>query len=166
MPTLDVISINLWDILISFMNLAILYLILRRFLYKPVRNLIAQRRAEVESQYAEAEIANNNANIIRDQWQKRLDKAEADSDMLVKISVANADKRNEMMLAETREKADRMMRRAQEEIEREQKKAEASMKKEIIDVSTSLTEKLIEREIKTEDHRDLIDSFINDLGEE
>ena len=165
MPTLDVISINLWDILISFMNLAILYLILRRFLYKPVRNLIVQRRAEVESQYAEAEIANNNANIIRDQWQKRLDKAEADSDMLVKISVANADKRNEMMLAETREKADRMMRRAQEEIEREQKN-EASMKKEIIDVSTSLTEKLIEREIKTEDHRDLIDSFINDLGDE
>jgi F0F1-type ATP synthase membrane subunit b/b' len=34
-----------------------------------------------------------------------------------------------------------------------------------VDVSSALTEKLIEREINTEDHRKLIDSFISEMGE-
>ena len=34
--TLEVISINLWLVLISLANLAILYAILKKFLYKPL----------------------------------------------------------------------------------------------------------------------------------
>ena len=45
------------------------------------------------------------------------------------------------------------------------KKAEDEIKEQIVDVSSALTEKLIEREINTEDHRKLIDSFISEMGE-
>ena len=47
----------------------------------------------------------------------------------------------------------------------EKKKAEDEIKEQIVDVSSALTEKLIEREINTEDHRRLIDSFISEMGE-
>ena len=39
------------------------------------------------------------------------------------------------------------------------------MKKEIVDVSSAIAEKMLEREVKAEDHRDLIDSFINEMGD-
>ena len=42
MPSLDVISINLWQILISLCNLLILFLILKKFLYKPVRRVMQE----------------------------------------------------------------------------------------------------------------------------
>ena len=45
----------------------------------------------------------------------------------------------------------------------ERKKAEAEMKHEIANVSAQLTGKLLQREINEEDHRDLIDSFLNEL---
>ena len=45
-------------------------------------------------------------------------------------------------------------------------KAEADIKKEIVEVSTALANKLLEREINAEDHRDLIDSFIEKIGDE
>ena len=46
------------------------------------------------------------------------------------------------------------------------KKAEEGIKKEIVEVSTALANKLLEREINAEDHRELIDSFIEKIGDE
>ena len=40
------------------------------------------------------------------------------------------------------------------------------MKREIADVSVQLTGKLLEREMKPEDHRELIDSFLQELDGE
>ena len=46
------------------------------------------------------------------------------------------------------------------------KKAEEQIKREIVEVSGALTEKMLEREINAEDHRNLIDSFLEKVGEE
>ena len=50
--------------------------------------------------------------------------------------------------------------------ELEKKKAQATIRDEIIDVSTMLTEKMLSREINEEDHRELISSFIDGIGED
>ena len=45
---LDVISVNLWHILISLLNLVILFLVVKKFLFKPVKELFARRQAELD----------------------------------------------------------------------------------------------------------------------
>ena len=47
MQSLDVISINIWQIIISLCNLLIIYLILRKFLYAPVRKMLDEREQAV-----------------------------------------------------------------------------------------------------------------------
>ena len=47
MQSLDIISVNLWQILISLANLTILFLLLKKFLYKPVTKMLEQRQAEI-----------------------------------------------------------------------------------------------------------------------
>ena len=54
MQTLDVISVNLWQILASLGNLCLLFWIIKRFLYKPVKNILAKREGELEQQYVAA----------------------------------------------------------------------------------------------------------------
>ena len=49
MQSLDIISVNLWQILISLANLLIIFTILKRFLFKPVQKVVADRQAQVES---------------------------------------------------------------------------------------------------------------------
>ena len=46
--SLDVISVNFWQILISLANLTILFLILKKFLYKPVTKVLTDRQNAVE----------------------------------------------------------------------------------------------------------------------
>lgn len=43
MQSLEVFSLNLWQMLISLCNLIILFLILKKFLYKPVRRALEEQ---------------------------------------------------------------------------------------------------------------------------
>ena len=68
-------------------------------------------------------------------------------------------------VAEAREKADGLLKQAGDSIELERKKAAGEIKEEIVTVSTALAEKLLEREVRAEDHRELIAAFMKEIGE-
>jgi len=166
MQSLDVISVNLWQILISLLNLVLLFLIMKRFLFKPVKNILAKRQEEIDMQYAEAEAAEKAAKESEQQWQEKLSGAEAEANAIIQKATENAKFRGEKLVAEAEEKADSIMRVARTEAELEKKKAADGIKREIVEVSGALTEKLLEREINNDDHRTLIESFIEKVGEQ
>ena len=61
MQNLDVISVNLWQLLVSLVNLVLLFLIVKKFLYKPVKNMLETRQSNIEGQYAAADEAKKQA---------------------------------------------------------------------------------------------------------
>ena len=166
MQTLEVISVNLWQILISLCNLLLLFFIFKIFLYKPIKKTIAARQAALDEQYQAASEAKEDALLQKQRWEDKMQNAQQDADHLLKKAVTNAECRSDQILSDAKEKADGIIRQAGIEAKLERKKAEASIKQEIIDISSCLTEKMLEREIRTEDHRELIDSFIEKIGED
>ena len=56
MNNLDVISLNIWQIIISLLNLVILFFLFRKFLFEPVKKVIAKREAEVNAHYDNAAV--------------------------------------------------------------------------------------------------------------
>ena len=166
MQSLDVISINLWQILISLCNLLILFLIIKKFLYKPVQRLLQKRQSALEEQYAAAEDAQKQAEQSRTSWEKKLQGAQAEADTLLQEETERARRRSAQILSEAKEKADMIVHDAETQAALEYKKAQADIKKEIVDVSALLTEKMLQREIRQEDHRKMIDSVISEIGDE
>ena len=57
MQSLEVISINIWSILISLANLCILYMLFKKFLYKPVKATLNARQEAIDAQYRAADEA-------------------------------------------------------------------------------------------------------------
>jgi len=165
MQTLDIISVNLWQILISLANLAILFVIVKKFLFKPVKRMIEQRQKEIDDQYASAAEAEKQASDSREEWENKLSTANAEADAILQEATDNAKNRGDKIVAEAKERADSIVRTAQSEAELERRKATDGIKREIVEVSGALTEKMLEREINTEDHRKLIDSFIEKIGD-
>jgi F-type H+-transporting ATPase subunit b len=165
MQTLDIISVNLWQILISLINLVLLFLAVKHFLFKPIKNVMAQRRSEIDEQYAAAENAERMANESRAEWENKLSGADAQADAILQSAADNAKYHTDKLIAEAKERADAIIRNAQNEAELERRKAADGIKREIVEVSGALTEKMLEREINTEDHRVLIDSFIEKIGD-
>ena len=166
MQDLDIISVNIWHIVISLANLVILFLILKKLLFKPVKKIVDKRQKEIESEYKKAEKTQAEADAIKAEWEGKMETAEAEADKIISDAVGRADSRNEVMLYESREKADQIIRKAKADIERERKDARETIKKEIVDVSQALSEQIIGREINMDDHRDLIDRAIDRIGEQ
>ena len=166
MQDLDIISINIWHIVISLANLVILFLILKKLLFKPVKKIVDKRQKELEAEYCKAEKIQAEADAIKAEWEGKMATAEAEADKIISDAVERADSRNEVMLYESREKADQIIRKAKADIERERKDARETFKKEIVDVSQTLSEQIIGREINMDDHRDLIDRAIDRIGEQ
>lgn len=164
--SLAVISVNIWQILISLANLLILFLIIKKLLFKPVKRVLAKRQETLDESYKAAEEANTEAQKKRDELDEKLANAQNRADEILKDATDNAKYRGEKIVEEAQERADTIIRVAQNEAELERKKASDSIKREIVDVSSALTEKMLEREINTEDHRALIDSFIEDIGDD
>ena len=163
MQNLSVISVNIWNVLISLVNLLILTWIVKKFLFKPVMKIINTRREAIDADYAQAKAAREQAEENRLNYEAAMSAARQTSDQIIAEATRTAEYRSNEIVAAARDKATDIRRQAEADAELERKKAEDDMKHEIAAVSARLTGKLLEREINEEDHRALIDSFLNDL---
>lgn len=161
----EIISVNIWQILISLCNLLILFFILKRFLYKPVQKMLAARQQTLDDAMKSAEDAESAARADQAQWSEKLANADAEAENRIKTAQSIAKSEGEKIVERAKADAEAAMRSAKEEIALEHRKAEAQMKQEIADLSAALAEKMLEREINAADHKQLIDSFIDELGE-
>ena len=50
------VGVNFWTMLFAWCNLLIVYLFLRKILFKPVKNMIDSRQAEIDGLYSDAEV--------------------------------------------------------------------------------------------------------------
>ena len=166
MQNLGIISVNLWQILISLTNLTILFLLLKKFLYAPVTKMLEQRRTEIDTQYDDAETARRSAEAKDAELTERLSNAKAEAEGIVKEAADMAQTRGDKIVEDAKAQANGIIRQAELEAEIELKRAEAAIKTQIIDVSTALAEKMLEREVNADDHKVLIDNFIDQIGED
>ena len=164
MQTLDVISVNLWNILISLANLTIIFLLFKKFLFKPVMKMLDARQAAIDAQYSDAEKARTEALRDKENWEEKMKEADAEADEIIKKAANDAKLRGDRIVSDAREKADGTIRVAEMEAELEKKKTESAVKHEIVMVSAAIAEKMLAREVKPSDHRELIDSFIENIG--
>lgn len=165
MQSLDVISVNIWQMFASLANLLLIFWLVKKFLYKPVKKMLEARQNAIQSDYDKAQDAKAQAFEDRKKYEEKLKTAKSEADSVIKSAVEIASVREKEIIAEAREKADGIVRQAENDAELERKKAEDSIRKEIVEVSSLLTEKMLEREVSSADHQHFIDSFIESIGD-
>ena len=165
MGNLQIVSFNLWQVLISLANLTLLYLGLKKFLYKPVKAVLENRKAAIAKAYDEAEEYRNSANAAREEYAAKLATAHTTADEIIHDATVLANRRGEKIVAEAHQKADEIVRQGELEASMEKKKAMETIRQDITDVSAAMTEQLLKREMNEDDHRGMIDEFLKGVGE-
>ncbi len=166
MQSLAVISVNLWQILISIANLVILFLLVKKFLFGPVQKMLAERQSALDKLYSDADQAKEKALLSEQEWKEKLDSADSEAEAIIQKAADSAAWRSDKMIEEAKDKADGIIRQAETEAELRRKQATDGIKQEIVSVSAALAEKLLEREISMDDHQNLIDSVIEQIGDD
>ena len=160
---LELISLDVWHIAASIATLLILTLILKKFLFKPVQNVLASRQNQVDELYDAAERTQASAEEDKKLYAAKLAGAAEEAEQIVRSASQRADRQSDEILADAHRRAAETMKRAEEDIEQAKKKAMDDLKNEISDISVQIAEGVVGRELNGDDHRQLIDSFIEKL---
>lgn len=163
---LEVISVNIWQILISVVNLLLMFLILKRFLFAPVQKMLATRQAQLDSQYADAEQAKQDAEASKLAYEDKLAGADEEARAVVRRAMQKANAMSDDILRDTGKKVDAMMEKAKADIAQEEKRARNELKDEIAQMSLDIAQKVVSQTVDEDAHRQMIDSFIAEMGEE
>ncbi len=159
------VGVNPWTALFTFCNMIITFLVLKKFLFKPVKKMIDDRQKEIDDLYADAGAAKAEAEALEAEYQAHLRDIKEESAAMLRQAAARAQKQEEAMVAEARAEAQAIRDAAAADIAQERKKAVNDLKNEIGGMAVEIAGKVVEREIREADHRALIDEFIRNVGD-
>ena len=159
------ITLDGWTFLAQICNLMIQLVIFKKLLLNPVKKVIAERKAKADSQIADAQKLRTEAEAMKAEYEQNLQNARNEANQIVASAQKTAAARSEELLGEARAQAAALKQKAEADIAQERKKAVNEAKDEIGGMAMEIASKVVEREIKEADHRDLIDEFIKNVGE-
>jgi len=159
------ITLDGWTFLAQICNLMIQLLIFKKFLLKPIRQVIADRKAKADSEIADAQKLRTEAEAMKAEYEQNLQNARAEANQIVAAAQKTATARSEEIVGEARAQAAALKQKAEADIAQERKKAVNEVKDEIGGIAMEIASKVVEREISEKDHKDLIDEFIKNVGE-
>ncbi len=161
----DFIGVNLWTALFTLLNTLTVIFVGTKFLFKPIMKMIADRQKEIDDMYDEAGAAKQQAQAMESEYRQKLEAAQDTSERLVKEAVARGQAREEEIIRQANAEAGNLLNKAAADIALEKKKAINDAKNEISGIAVAIAEKVVGRELNAADHAQLVDEFINELGE-
>ena len=160
------IGINPWTALFVLLNFLLLFFIAKKYLFKPVKDMIDSRQKEIDTLYNEAEAAKAGALELENQYRTQLAAAQETSDTLVKEAMARGKNREEEIVRQANREADAIREKAAQDIAREKKKALNDAKNEISSIALEIAGKVIGESMDGERQQKLVDNFLAELGEQ
>lgn len=160
------IGVNFWTALFVLLNTLAIFFVAKNFLFVPVKNMIDSRQKEIDSMYDEAGSAKEQALAMQAEYQEKLTAAQQTSERIVKEAVARGQSREEEIIRKANADAAAIMDKAAADIAMEKKKAINDAKDEISGLAMAIAGKVVGHELTMADQENLIDAFINELGEE
>ena len=159
------ITLDGWTFLAQICNLMIQLVIFKKFLLKPIKQVIADRKAKADSEIADAKKLRTEAEAMKAEYEQNLQNARTEANQIVAAAQKTATARSEEIVGEARAQAAALKQKAEADIAQERKKAVNEVKDEIGGIAMEIASKVVEREISEKDHKDLIDEFIKNVGE-
>ncbi len=160
---LSFVTIDVWEIIFTWVNLLILFLLMKKILFKPVKAILDKREKDVGALYSDAEKASAEADRLRSEYSEKLSSAKEEADEIVRSATRKAQLAEEEILRDAHGKADRIIERAEENIELEKQNAINEVKNEISEMAVTLASAIIKKEVSEDEHREMIDSFIDSV---
>ena len=160
------IGIDFWTALFTLLNFLAVFFVGKHFLWGPVTKMIQDRQKEIDDMYDCAKKAQKEAQALEAEYQQKLSAAAETSERIVKEAVARGQSREEQIIHQANQEASAILEKASKDIAQEKKKAINDAKDEISGLALAIAEKVVGRELNQADQANLLDAFIDELGDQ
>jgi len=160
----DFVGVNLWTMLFAWLNLIILYFIIKKIAFNPIKNMIDSRQKEIDDMYGDANKSRADADAMKADYEEKMGHAKDESEEILRSAIRRAQLREEEILRDADKKAQRVLERAEEQANLERKRMVNEVKDEVSKMAIDIAAAVIERDVSEAEHKDLIDKFIDNMG--
>ena len=160
----DLVTLVPWTFILQICNLFLQVYLIKKFLFKPVNDILEKRKNLADKAIREAREAQDKADSLKEQYENSLTTAHAEAAQIVSDAQKEAQVKADTLVREAQEEAAGIKARAAADIEQEKKKAINEAKDEIGGLAMDIAGKVVEKEINEADHKKLIEDFISKVG--
>jgi len=153
------LEFHLEDVIISLINIVVLFILLRLILWKHVIRFLSERTNRVQTEKDDIEKSRLEAETLHDEYKEKLNTLEEQGQEIIRKSREKAGKESENILKETREKARLVMLDAEARIEEEKETALEEIQVDVTQLATEMAARILKREVSQEDNVAVVDDF-------
>ena len=155
---------HLIDFIEHALNLLILFLLLRIFLYKPVSKFMAEREAKFAREREQIDASRNEANVLKAQYETSMKNARLDAEAIAEERRKAAEREAEDLRKKAKQDAQGILSDAMHQAVAEREGMMNELKTQTAELAVDIAGKILEREVTQEDHQRIIDSFFDKVG--
>ena len=122
MQVQELVGIVPWTFIAQICNLFIQMYLIKRFLFKPINEMLEKRRAAADAEITDAEAAKKEANAIKEEYEQNMQEAKAKANEILESARKTATLQSEKIVKEASEQAAALKNKAEKEIAQEKKK--------------------------------------------
>ncbi len=160
MEALVSLGINGPFLLTYIVHFLLLVFLLHRFVYRPVLNMLAERRRRIEEGLKAAELAREEAARQRAELEKQLEEERRRAQERVAAATRQAEQLREQILAEARAEAERILAEAREQAQQERERILHDARRQIAELSLLVAQKVVGESLDEQKQHQIIERFL------
>ncbi len=157
-------SLNALKFVFVALNLIILYIVLRRILFKPVTEFMENRTKSIKDSIDEAERQKAEAGEMKRSYEEQIINSRVEGEKIINEARIKAGKEHDRLVAEAKQEVESMLARARDEIEHDREQMLHEVRAQVAGLALAAASKVIEANMDTENNRMLVDKFIDEAG--
>jgi F-type H+-transporting ATPase subunit b len=162
---LDKLGINLGLLVSQLVNFSLLVVLLYLLLYKPVLNMLNQRKDRIARSMADVDAARESAARAQQEYDRKIAESQRRAQEIIAKAAQDGERVGAEIEAQARKDAEEIRKRAAEAAEQEKAQILADVQKQIADLSMLATERVLGQAVDEKTQRRLIDQFLSEMGE-
>jgi F-type H+-transporting ATPase subunit b len=147
----------------TLVTFVIVLIVLRKYAYGPLQQMIDARRQAIVADLDAAESARTEAQETLAEYRQQLAEARREAGKIVEDARRVGDERRAAAVAELEAEKNRLMRQTQDEIRAETRQALNAIKTQVADLAVAATEKVVRARLDEAEQRRLIDEALADV---
>ena len=155
---------HLIDFIEHILNVVVLFLLLRTFLYKPVRKFMQDREAKFAREREQIDASRTAADSLKAQYELSMKNAKLEAEKLAEAKLRSAEHEADDVRKKAKQDAQVLLTDAMAQAVTERDGLLSELKSQTAELAVDIAEKILEREVKPEDHQRVIDSFFDKVG--
>ena len=159
------ISTIIGDFILIAGSFLLLIFLVKKYAWGNISSILDERAEKISSDIDGAEEARKKAEELASQREAELAGSRTEAKTIIENAKETAEKSKADILAEAKLEAGRLKEKANQEIAQNKAEALQSVKGDVADLTISLAGKIISQNLDSQAHKELIDQYIDQLGE-